>query len=79
MKLTKTGSCAAGCIAGGAAHPKMWNAHRIIRVPHKKPPGVVILRIQQPHVSPDVLVLLPDAATYHLLGGRLPLHRAWPT
>ena len=36
-------------------------------------------RIQQMHVATDVLVLLPNTATYHLLGGRLPLHRVWPT
>ena len=36
-------------------------------------------RIQHKHIAIDVLVLLPDTATYHLLGGRLPLHRAWPT
>src|SRR3954465_12648211 len=27
----------------------------------------------------DVLVLLPDTATYHLRRGRLPPHRNWPT
>src|SRR3954466_14617506 len=27
----------------------------------------------------DVLVLLPDRATYHLRWGRLPLHLNWPT
>ena len=29
------------------------------------------------HIAIDVLVLLPDTATYHLLGGRLPLEREW--
>ena len=27
----------------------------------------------------DVLVLLPEMATYHLRRGRLPPHRNWPT
>jgi hypothetical protein len=27
----------------------------------------------------DMLVLLPDTATYHLRRGRLPMHQMWPT
>ena len=65
----------------GDGHPKRGNHHRIIaRVRSlKNLPGIGEPDVQRNHVTTDVLVLLAETATYHLLGGRLPLHRAWPT
>src|SRR3990170_1378913 len=51
-------------------HPKRRNHHRIIaRVRSlKNLPGIGEPAIQGNHVATDVLVLLPDTVTYHLLG-----------
>ena len=38
------------------------------RIPPKNLPVVVTLPLQQMHVATDVLVLVPDTLTYHLLG-----------
>jgi hypothetical protein len=41
-------------------------------------PGTRERDVQCYHVATDVLVLLPNTAAYHLLGGRLPPHWSWP-
>ena len=72
--------------SAGAADPNRWNlnrqiGHARVRYPLQELPGTPIRPrvLQQTHVAMDVLVLLSDTALYHLLGGWLPLHRAWPT
>jgi hypothetical protein len=57
----------------------MWNANGIIANVRslKNQPTPVRRPIQQIKVATDMLVLLSNTSTYHLLGGRLPSHRAW--
>ena len=61
----------------GGGNPKIRNHHRIIArvMSLENLPGIGEPGIQRSHVAKDMLVLLPDTATYHLRGGQLPRHR----
>jgi hypothetical protein len=61
-----------GSWAVGGDHPKRRNHHRIIVqvTSLKNLPGIGEPNVQRNHVATDVIVLLPDTAMCHLLGGR---------